>query len=221
MKKHSVRNLTRDHDMTSQVSETGQFSLTVRPKPLWDQKVAKIAKAGERLAEELQEKGHSFKVEILAPKEMVEQTSVPLSAVTLNLDWKIAARLEMIEHAREIITKALFVDSLDSALPTILTAIMEGRGLYEHGIGEFFLLYGKFEQKHSTGGKETRAKMMELIENDMQYMKPYLTRGKTVRDPLPYAARNILAHAGTNPNTLDENGSDLKKSVELLRSWVQ
>lgn len=65
-------------------------------------------------------------------------------AVKLDLDRKIATRLEMVEHARDIITKAFMLKSLDPALPTMLSAIVESRGLYEYGIGEFFLLYGKF-----------------------------------------------------------------------------
>ena len=60
---------------------------------------------------------------------------------------------------------------LTAALPTVLKAIIEGRGLYEYSIGEFFLLYGKFEQKHNTQGWRTREKMEELVGGDNQHMK--------------------------------------------------
>ena len=55
-----------------------------------------------RVAREIQDRGHEFDVEILAPREMSDEHSVPLSAVTLKLDWKLSTRLEMVEHARDI-----------------------------------------------------------------------------------------------------------------------
>ena len=195
--------------------------MTVRPKHSWDQKMAAVTEAGARVVQELQQKGHAFKVELLAPNEMDDHTPVPLAAVKLELDWKIATRLEMVEAARNIITSAFMLKSLDPGFPSVLAAIIEGRGLYEHGIGEFFLLYGKFEQKHRTSGTKTRARMMKFVKGDPQYMKPYTERGKIIMEPLPYAVRNILAHTGTNSNTLDQNGSDLRKSIELLRSWLR
>ena len=207
--------------MTDQISESGRLSVTVRPKHSWDQKMAAVTEAGARVVQELQQKGHAFKVEILAPNEVDDQTPVPLAAVKLELDWKIATRLEMVEAARNIITSAFMLKSLDPGFPSVLAAIIEGRGLYEHGIGEFFLLYGKFEQKHRTSGTKTRARMMKFVKGDPQYMKPCTERGKQIMEPLPYAVRNILAHTGTNSNTLDQNGSDLRKSIELLRSWLR
>ena len=62
--------------------------------------------------------------------------------------------------------------------------------------------------------------MMKLVEGEPRWMKPYVERGKTTMQPLPYAVRNILSHVGTNPNSLDPNGNDLRTSIELLRSWV-
>ena len=37
---------------------------------------------------------------------------------------------------------------------------------------------------------------------------------------MPYAVRNILAHSGHNPNTLDANGNELRTAVDLLRQWT-
>ena len=51
-------------------------------------------------------------------------------------------------------------------------------------------------------------------------LKPYTERGTERLDPLPYAVRNILAHSGTNPNSLDPEGEELRKSIELLTIWV-
>ena len=206
--------------MPNQISESGTVSFTVKPKHAWDEKMSAVRETGARVAREIQEQGRAFDVQILAPREMCGDHAVPLSAVTLELDWKIAVRLEMVERARDIIASAYMLDSLDPALPTVLAAVIEGRGLFEHNIGEFFLLYGKFEQKHGIAGKETGARMTKLVKGDPQWLKPYIERGKTIMQPLPYAVRNILSHAGTNPNSLDQNGNDLKRSIDLLRSWV-
>ena len=194
--------------------------LFVTPADSWDQKMKPVKEAGNRLAKKLREQGHPFKVEILAPREVRGGDSVPLSAIIMELDWKIATKREMVESARDLITNAYTLDSLDPALPTILRAVIEGRGLYEYGIGEFFLLYGKFEQKHQTTGQQTRTKMETLVNGDTKYLKSYKEYGKERLDPLPYAVRNILAHTGTNPNVLDQEGKELRTSIDLLKSWV-
>ncbi len=62
--------------------------------------------------------------------------------------------------------------------------------------------------------------MEALVSGDKRYMKPYTEHGQTRLDPLPYAVRNILSHVGSNPNTLDPKGNDLRTSVELLRQWT-
>ena len=125
----------------------------------------------------------------------------------------------MVESARDLITKAYMLGS-DSALPTVLTSVIKGKGLYEYGIGEFFLLYGKFQQQYRLTDKDTRTKMEDLVNGDKRYLKPYKIRGKEQFVPLPYAVRNILSHVGNNPNTLDQEGKELRTSIDLLKSWV-
>lgn len=202
-------------------SETAEFRVTVIPRKSWGKKLSSIRKSGARMERELREKGHKFHVEILGPREVQGGDSVPVSGVEIKLDWKVETRIKLVEAANSMITSAYLIGSLDSALPAVLRSVIEGRGLYEHSIGEFFLLYGKFEQKYKLSkGMETRAKMLGLLKADKRYLKPYKERGKTREDPLPYAVRNILSHVGKNPNTLDPRGDDLRKSIELLKSWV-
>ena len=143
-------------DMPNQISESGTVSFTVTPKRLWDEKMSAIGETSAQPAREIQNQGRAFDVQILAPREISSEHAVPLSAVTLKLDWKIAVRFEIVEYARDLITKAYMLNSLDPALPTVLAAAIEGRGLFEHNIGEFFLLYGKFEQKHDIIGKRPK-----------------------------------------------------------------
>ena len=92
--------------------------------------------------------------------------------------------------------------------------------MFVHSIGEFFLLYGSFEQKYGIEGKRTRTKMLNLKKDYQRYLKPYTERGTMRKDPLPYAVRKILTHAGHNPNTPDKKGDDLRTSVDLLRQWT-
>ena len=120
-----------------------------------------------------------------------------------------------------MIANAYLIDSLDPAFPVVLKSLIEGRGLYEHGIGEFFLLYGQFQEKHQLSkGKETRDKMLELLKGDKRHLKPYRHRRRTSDVPLPYAVRNILSHVGNNTNKLDHQGIELRTSIDLLKSWV-
>ena len=144
---------------TANVSESAKVTVTVIPKHSWDEKMTAIKKGGIRMAKEMREQGHKFGVEILAPREVRGGDSVPLSGIIIGLDWKIATKLEMVESARDLITKAYMLGSLDSALPTVLTSVIKGKGLYEYGIGEFFLLYGKFQQQYRLTDKDTRTKM--------------------------------------------------------------
>ena len=100
----------------------------------------------------------SFEVKILAPREVYGGDTVPMMAVTFRRDRKATVRKEMVEIARDLITKSCQIGELDSATVTILGSIIGGNGLFEHNIGEFFLLYGKFEEKHQTQGTETKRK---------------------------------------------------------------
>ena len=65
--------------------------------------------------------------------------------------------------------------------------------------------------------------MISLIAGRQEHMKLYKDRKLPDGQdyvPLPYAVRNILAHAG-NPNTLDHEGKELAHAIELLRAWVE
>ena len=202
-------------------STSGDVSITVIPEHSWDEKMAAVKKNGLRMAKDIGEHNVPFVVKPLAPKEVQGGDTIPLSGVVIKLDWKIATKLEMVESARDMITNAYILDSLDPAFPTVLRSIIEGKSLYEHSIGEFFQLYGKFEGKyHLTNGTDTKDKMESLVNGDARYLKPYKVYGKSHPYPLPYAVRNILAHTGQNPNTLDTEGKELRTSIELLRSWV-
>ena len=202
-------------------SESDHLPVTIHPKHEWDKRMSAVKEEGNRVAKDMREQHHRFMAKILTSMEVQSGEMVPVSGAILQLDWKIATRLEMVESARDIITKAHMLGSLGPSLPTVLAAIVEGKSLYEHSIGEFFQLYGQFEGQYQLAkGPETKAKMEKLVNGDMRYLKPYLEHGKSYLYPLPYAVRNILAHSGHNPNKLDCEGKELRTSIELLRLWV-
>ena len=181
---------------------------------------ARLKKKGTRMAKQMRRENQRFVARILAPKEVYAGDAVPLRAVIIRPDWKVAARLEMVESATDMITKAYITGALDPAFPEVLASIIEGKGLYEHNIGEFFQLYGKFEGIYKTQGVKSKSAMEPLVNGDNRYLKRYREGGKWNLQPLPYAVRNILAHIGHNPNTLDGEGKELRMSIELLRSWT-
>lgn len=201
------------------ISETAHVNVNVKSRESWDEKVSAIRKTGIRKAKRLRKQGHKFHLEILGPREVQGGDSVPLAGVEIKLDWKIETKIQMVKSANEMIENAYIVDSLDPAFPTVLKSIIEGTGLYEYGIGEFFLLYGKFEQKYQLNSqKSVRAKMLELVKVDKQFLRPYTMRGEKRLEPLPLAVRNILSHAGNNPNKFEPR--ELRASIDLLRSWL-
>ena len=205
-------------------SESVSNEDTAKSMQSWPEIVSAIQEEGLRMANQLREQGEPFDVGILAPREVKGGDTIPLSGVVLPLDWKIAKRREMVESARDLITNAYILDSLDPMLPTALRSVIEGKGLYKYSVGELFELYGQFQGKHQLKtDKQTKAKMSVLINGDRKYLKPIKARNnrnKVELHPLPYAVRNIFAHSGTNTNRVDQNGEELKTSIELLRSWV-
>ena len=204
------------------ISQTGNHKVTLKTKAGWDKKISDIQNEGHASAMRMKQQGDQFLVRILAPNEMQGEDSVPVSGVTIKLDWRVAKKLEMVEASSELITNAYILGYLDPAFPTVLRSIIDGEGLYEYRIGEFFQLYGRFEEKYQLKKEwQTKAKMESLINGDPRFLKPYVNRDRWSDHPLPFAVRNTIAHFGNNPrNVLDPKGNDLRTSIELLRSWV-
>lgn len=50
--------------------------------------------------------------------------------------------------------------------------------MLEHGIGEFCLLYGRFEERYQVSSVKTREKMFEILGDNKVDLKVYQERGK-------------------------------------------
>lgn len=211
----------------TQIRETATYDFRELTKNSWDDKMAAVRKEGQIAAEEHAKEGRHFDVAILGPREILGRSDRPvqLGSVMLPLDWRLAKRREMVDVARNFIDAAYVLDECyDPSLPSVLAATIEGRSLFEYGIGEFFLLYGRFEQKYKAySGDKAKEKMITLVAGKQEHMKLYKHRSLPNGQgfvPLPYAVRNILAHSG-NPNTLDKEGKELLQAIVLLKEWVE
>ena len=167
------------------ISESATVTFTVKPEDSWNEMLATLRKEGMLAARRMVEDGHHFEVASLAPHLVKGGDSVPMTGVALVLDWKLVQKRKMVALARDFITTAYVCGALDPVLPLVLMSVIEERRLYEYGVGEFFLLYGKFEQKYGTQGKQTRSKMEDLVARKTKYLKPTIDRGKQRMDPLP------------------------------------
>ena len=194
----------------------------VQPTPDWNAKITEMREAGRLLAKQKRKQRAPCIPEILAPAVVDGGDTIPLAGVMIPLDWKCATRVEMAESARDLITKSYILGFLDPGFPTILKAVIEGKPLFEHNLGEFFQLYGQFMEKYQVhDGPKIRAKMEALVNGDQKSLKPLLGKtGKKYLNPLPYTVRQILVHPGNYQNTMDQDGNDLKAAIGLLRAWL-
>ena len=216
---YSVKVTRNGHD------EYGYAQIKWIPVEQWKEKMVTLQKEGEQAAEEMQSRGRPFQTRVLNPQEAPENSSengeLNLVAVVIERDWKVPTKLAMIEDANNFLTKAYNIGALNAALSPILGRVIEEKSLYEYSVGEFFFLYGRFEQKHRCSkSQQTRKKMEKLINGKKEFMKTYTnSSGKSYLAPLPYAVRNILAHIGNDQNLLRDE--ELKTAIRLLRAWVK
>ena len=201
-------------------SETATAKITLVAPETWDAEVAELRAAGLREANRLRRRGRKFLPVILAPDAMPGGgRPAQFGAASLALDWRIAAKLQIVGLVRKLLTKLYMIESLDPSLAPVIGAALEGKGLFEHNIGEFFLLYGRFEQRYRVAkGPHVRAKMIELLQGDTGSYKAYTERGQERSGPLPYVVRNLLSHIGNSPTTVTRE--ELHQAVELLKVWT-
>ena len=218
LRRKAMRDRMREQRKDPKVFEDEAVAdMNVIPKDEWDRKVSGVRQKGELFAREMRRQGKPFKAVILAPKEVPGGAEVAMQAVVIQRDWKAAAKLEMVEDANNFLTKARQVDIFHPDLLGALRSVLEEEPLPMHSIGEFLILYGKFEQKYGLStSKETREKMEELVKGEEVHLKEY---DKNKNAPLPYVVRNILAHIGTDQNKLLVTELNLAKN--LLEAWLR
>ena len=169
-----------------------------------------------------------FTAKGLAPREVPPGSTVHMRAIVFPKDDQEAARLELYEVGREVLSLAYKINDMNIAgFTEMLGNFIEGKDVYTDSIGEFFELYGKFEEKYNfsdkVGQDSIRKKMQELIKEDnkVDLFRTYKREGRNddSQCPLPLYVRNILAHKGTNPlNSLGKK--DVSLAIQLLKEWL-
>ena len=200
---------------------SGEVTITTLSKESWESKVDRIKQDSLRMQNEFNEANESnFVVRIIAPKEVQPSSQVEMVSAVIEKDWKIAKRIEMVDIARDLITAARSIDMNDPALPIALAASIEGKGLFEYNIGEFFLLYGRFEG--TVKSNNLISEMERLVGDDDGLKRPIRDRGGVKSRPLPYVVRQTLAHfGGGNPDWSTVKREDVTQSIDLLKSWLR
>ena len=145
-------------------------------------------------------KAKPFKVVILAPKETPVGAEVTANVTLIQRDWKAATKLAMVEDANNFLTKAHKIELLNPDLLAALRSTIEEEPLPMYSIGEFFILYGRFEQKYGLSKpKETRKKMEELLKERKGHLKEY---DKNKKHPLPlHCQKHFSTHRNESEYT--------------------
>lgn len=185
------------------------------------------------------DRNRKFSVEILGPTILRPEDSVQLTASYFDRDQAEKAKRRLAHTARKLITEAyLLYGYVDPNIGLILRPLVEGSGLPPDVYRDFFGPYETFvsliRQHDSLQGRiyqgPIRKAMVRLIgadyrEKPLAYFLNYrieTNRGtmESRHEPLPLATRNILAHPTDNPNTLDAEGKQIARSIELLKQWI-
>lgn len=207
---------------------TKKVEIQVIPFHEWEKHLAPMMEKSKRMEETMRQSGEEFYLRILAPKvirgrkgeEVGVQDQITLASVKAEFDDFVSIRDMMVDHAREIITLSLAIGINDPALPIALSALIEGKGLFEYNIGEFFLLYGRFEG--SVKSENLISEMEKLVGDDESLKRPVRDRDGVKSRPLPYVVRQTLAHfGGGNPDWKSVSREDVQQSIDLLKQWLK
>ena len=211
-------------------------NMKVMTEASWKAKRVKIKKNSKIMANRFrkQDKVISFHGREIVPCILASNAGkggkeTRLRVTHLELDWKISKKIDLMKDVKRVFTKLEEIDLLDRGLPVIFGDVLEGKGLYHHSIGEFFELYGKFEERHDTEHSATKTRldkeMERLGKTDERYYKNkrFIENGAVdvCPEPLPYGVRNILAHQGTEKlNYLDPDGNEIEDATKLLEDLL-
>ena len=132
-------------------------------------------------------------------------------------DRHFSGKIKLIKIFNDAMSQADKLNLPIRGFATSLRDMVEGKVFVEGLIGQFILVYGRFEGKFGTRGSATSQAMRQhATKND--YLPFYGTDGQKHDHPAPYAVRNWLAHIGTSKNQYCED--DMTKALDLLIKWI-
>ena len=150
---------------------------------------------------------------------------VEMQLVEIPRDGQQGGKLKLVKLSNALLLQAHKVGVPIAGVAGVLGSMIEMRGFYLDSVGEFFQLYGRFEQMLGSADDYKQSKiereMKDRLGDDVtQHSREYIRSGRKSLTPLPLYVRNVLAHQGTNPENLLGDG-DLQTAIRLLRDWLR
>ncbi len=147
-----------------------------------------------------------------------------IQLVEIAKNGQQGGKLKLVRLCNDALYQAYKLDLPIAGVPRVLASMVQGKGLYLDSIGEFFELYGRFEQtlrltddyKQEQIKKEMRSR---LGDEAVHHSREYVRGGTKSQTPLPLYVRNVLAHQGTNPENSLRDG-DVSTAIGLLKDWL-
>ena len=198
-------------------------------RPIWEKGRSEMSK---RTAEESDGNGHpDFILRGLGPinprtgvLEMRVGQYMELELLEIPRDGQQGGKLKLVKLSNAVLHQAHKLKLPIAGVAGVLGSMILGRGFYLDSVGEFFQLYGRFEQMLGLTDEyrqpEIEREMRDRLGDEVaQHSREYERDGKKSSKPLPLYVRNTLAHSGTNPANVLGDG-DLETSIRLLKDWL-
>ena len=150
---------------------------------------------------------------------------VEIKLVEIPRDGQQGGKLKLVKLSNDLLLQAHKVGVPIAGVAGVLGSMIEMRGIYLDSVGEFFQLYGRFEQMLGLADDYKQSKIEHEMKNRLgddvtQHTREYIRSGKKSLTPIPLYVRNVLAHQGTNPENSLVDG-DLQTTIRLLKDWLR
>ena len=122
-----------------------------------------------------------------------------LQIVNIPKDGQQGGKLKLVRLSNELLHQAFKIGLPIAGVANVLGSLIEKRGLYFDSVGEFFQLFGRFEQMLGLPDDykqlEIECEMQARLGNEVvQYSREYVRAGIKSFKPLPLYVRNVLTH---------------------------
>ena len=147
-----------------------------------------------------------------------------IQLVEIARNGQQAGKLKLVRLCNDALNQAYRLDLPIAGVPQALASMVQGKGLYLNSIGEFFELYGRFEQMLGLTDDYRQEQISEAMRSRLgddagKHSRKYVRGDTTTLTPLPLYIRNVVAHQGTNPaNSLSDG--DVSRAIRLLKEWL-
>lgn len=147
-----------------------------------------------------------------------------IQLVEIPRNGQQGSKLKLVRLCNDALYQAYKLDLPIAGVPRVLASMVQGKGVYLDSIGEFFELYGRFEQMLGLTDDYKQQHIMDemrsrLGDDAAQHSRDYVRGGLTSLTPLPLYVRNVLAHQGTNSANSLRDG-DVSTAIRLLKEWL-